>query len=99
MLHKTSKVRGFHLFATDGEVGHVDDFLFDEDWDICYLVVDTSNFLGGKWVIVSTEAILSIESPEKKIRVNLTRDEVKHSASVETADIELVETLPPATII
>jgi hypothetical protein len=33
MLHKTSKVRGFHLHAADGNIGHVDDFLFDESWN------------------------------------------------------------------
>jgi len=42
MLHKTSKMAGFHLHARDGEIGHVDDFLVDEkSWQVRYLVVDT----------------------------------------------------------
>lgn len=45
MLHKTSKMRGFHIVATDGEVGHVDDFLVDENWTVRYLVVDTRSYL------------------------------------------------------
>jgi hypothetical protein len=98
MLHKTTKLRGYHLFAADGEIGHVDDFLIDEDWTVPYLVVDTSNFVGGKSVIISSADIEEIDSPAKKIRVRLTRDEIKHSPSVDTADIELIETLPPTII-
>jgi hypothetical protein len=99
MLHKTSKVQGFHLHATDGEIGHVDDFLFDEECAIRYLVVDTKNFIGGKWVLISTAAVEEIDSENKRIAVNLTRDEIEKSPSVDTADIELVETLPAFVII
>ena len=43
MLHTTSKMRGFHILATDGEIGHVGDLLIDErTWSVRYLVVDTS---------------------------------------------------------
>jgi hypothetical protein len=98
MLHKTSKMRGYHLYATDGEIGHVDDFLIDEDWTVRYLVADTSNFIGGKMVLISSANIESIDSPEKMIRVNLTREQIKQGPSVESAEIELVETLPPTII-
>jgi hypothetical protein len=94
MLHKTSKVRGFHLHAADGNIGHVDDFLFDESWNVRYLVVDTSNWIGGKWVLIGTSAIENIDAAEKKIFVNLTRDQIERSPSVDAAQIELVETLP-----
>jgi len=43
MLHTTSKMRGFHILATDGEIGHVGDLFIDErTWSVRYLVVDTS---------------------------------------------------------
>jgi len=99
MLHKTSYMRGFHLVATDGEIGHVDDFLVDEDWALRYLVVDTSNWLGGKWVLISTMALEEVDSPAKRIRVKLTRDEISHSPTVDTANIELIETLPSLIIL
>ena len=55
MLHKFSKLRGFHIHALDGEIGHIDDFLLDEStWGLRYFVVDTSNWVGGKRVLVST---------------------------------------------
>jgi hypothetical protein len=89
---------GFHIQATDGEVGHVDDFLIDEGWRIRYLVVDTSDWLGGKSVLISPTAIEKVDSPEKVIRVKLTRTEIERSPSVDTANIELIETLPPVLI-
>ncbi|RPJ25787.1 MAG: PRC-barrel domain containing protein, partial [Planctomycetaceae bacterium] len=38
MLHKATKMLGYHLLAADGEIGHVDDFLLDEGWSVRYLV-------------------------------------------------------------
>ena len=98
MLHKASRVKGFHIHAVDGSIGHVDDFLFGEEWTIAYLVVDTSNWLGGKSVLLSTRMIREVDSPAKRIDVNLTREQIAHAPSIETADIELVETLPPFLI-
>jgi hypothetical protein len=99
MLHKTSFIKGFHLLATDGEIGHVDDFLVDESWNLRYLVVDTSNQLGGRWVLISPRTIESIDVPNKQFRVALSRDEIQRSPPIEAAPIELIETLPPFIII
>jgi hypothetical protein len=93
-----SKMQGFHILATDGEVGHVDDFLVDEGCNVRHLVVDTSNWIGGKSVLISPAVIEQVDSPNKQIRVRLSRDQVARSPSVDTADIELIETLPPPII-
>src|SRR5580765_5012071 len=99
MLHKTSRLKGFHLHATDGEIGHVEDFLVDPTWKVAYLVVDTSNWIGGKSVLLSPTTIGSIDVENQEIRVRLTRKEIEQSPSVETADIELIETLPQVLIL
>ena len=99
MLHMTSKLKGFHLHATDGEIGHVDDFLVDLTWKVAYLIVDTSNWVGGKSVLISPSAILSVNAEAKEIKVTLTRDQITKSPSVETADIELIETMPSVFIL
>ena len=99
MLHKTSSLTGFHLHATDGMVGHVDDFLVDPSWNVAYLVVDTSNWVGGKSVLISPSAIQKVDAEAKEIRVRLTRQQIELSPSVETADIELIETMPSAWIL
>jgi len=98
MLHKTSKLQGYHIVATDGEIGHVDEFLVDESWHVRHLVVDTSNWPGGKSVIIPSTAVRKVDSPNKHIYVDLTREQVAGSPSVDTAYIELIETLPPAII-
>jgi hypothetical protein len=41
-LRSIEAVTGYHIHASDGEIGHVEDFLVeDADWSIHYLVVDT----------------------------------------------------------
>ena len=99
MLHKTSYVHGFHLVGTDGEIGHVDDFLFDDDWNLRYLVVDTSNWIGGPSVLISPDIVTGGDSPDKKIYVTVSRQEIAKGKPVDSADIELIETLPPFVII
>ena len=98
MLHYITKLKGFHIIATDGDAGHVDDFLVDERLSIRHLVIDTSNWIGGDSVLISPVAIQKIDSPNKQIQVTLTRDEIKASPSVDSAEIELIETLPPPII-
>ena len=99
VLHKIDKLRGFHIVAADGEIGHVDEFLVDErDWSVQYLVVDTSNWIGGRSVLISRGVVDAIDSPNRKIRVRLTRGEIKRGPSVDTVDIETIETLPAVWI-
>jgi hypothetical protein len=88
-------MRGFHIEAIDGGVGHVDDFLVDPTWTVRYLVVDTSNWPGGKSVLVPASAVDRVDSPDKRIYINMTRDEVKLCGSVDDADIAVIETLGP----
>jgi hypothetical protein len=91
-------MRGFHVEATDGGIGHVDEFLVDEAWNVRYLVVDTSNWPGGESVLVPSTAVDKVESPNKKIFLKLTRAEVAACASVDTAAIPVIETLGPTIL-
>ena len=93
MLHRSVKVCGFHLHATDGTIGHVDDLLFDEsDWTIRYLVVDTSNWIGGKSVLVPAAVVTRVDPAESRVDISLTRAQVKEGPSMEAADVPLAET-------
>ena len=95
MVHRSEKLRGFHLHATDGVIGHVDEFLFDEEtWTIRYLVVDTNNWIGGRTVLVSTDVVTRIAPVEREIHVSNSRAAVKGGPSIDSADIPLVERLP-----
>jgi hypothetical protein len=56
-LRSARSFRGRHLVAADGEIGHVDHCIFDDDsWTMPYVVVDTSNWIGDRHVIGPTEA-------------------------------------------
>jgi hypothetical protein len=95
MLHRINKLRGLHLHARDGEIGHVDDFLVDEHtWTIRYFVVDTSNWVGGRSVLVSPSVVSGVDWVKARIDVSLTRDMIKQGPSADTADIVPEENLP-----
>jgi uncharacterized protein YrrD len=71
---------GNHIQAADGEIGHVDDLIVDdESWAIRYLRIDTSNWIGGKAVLVPQRALEEVNWLESKVHVSLTREQVKNS--------------------
>ena len=89
-LRSTKEVTGYHIQATDGEVGHVDDFLIGEkSWRIRYLRVDTSNWLGGKSVIVAADALEWIDRTAGRLNVRVSREAVKHSPPFSAIESEL----------
>jgi hypothetical protein len=71
-------VSGYSIQATDGEIGHVDDFLVDDvAWTIRYMIVDTGNWLPGKKVLVSPRWIAHVDWKNSDVYVNLSREAVK----------------------
>ena len=46
MLHLAHKIRGTTVRSRDGEIGTLDDFLFEQSrWAVRYLVVTTGSWL------------------------------------------------------
>ncbi len=79
-LRSTHDVSGHHIQAADGEIGHVEDFLVDDEtWAIRYLSVDTRNWWPGKKVLVSPQWIERVSWGESKVFVNLSRETIKQS--------------------
>lgn len=79
-LRSACEVMGYHVQATDDDIGHVDDFLVeDESWAIHYMVVDTRNWLPGKRVLVSPRWIRWVGWDERRVAVNITQNAVKDS--------------------
>jgi hypothetical protein len=77
-LRSCKAVTGHHIEATDGEIGHVDDFLLDDEtWAIRYLVVDTSNWWVGHKVVIAPRWIRSVSWLDGRVSVDLTRQAVK----------------------
>jgi hypothetical protein len=79
-LRSTNGVSGHHIQALDGEIGHVADFIIDDEtWAIRYLIVDTHNWWPGKKVLVSPQWIERVSWGERKVFVNLDRETIKQS--------------------
>jgi uncharacterized protein YrrD len=101
-LDSVKKTAGYHIHARNGEIGHVDDFLIGEkSWCIRYLLVDTSNWIGGRSVIVSPETVEGIDKERGTLHVAVDREAIKKAPELESIQsaLDLTETGPPFTII
>jgi uncharacterized protein YrrD len=101
-LDSVKKTSGYHIHARNGEIGHVDDFLIGQDsWRIRYLLVDTSNWIGGRSVIVSSETVERVDKTDNQIFVAADRDTIANAPALESIEAALsrTETGPPFTII
>ena len=85
-LRSVASVNGYHVHATDGDLGHVENFLADDvNWDIRYLVIATRGWWPGKHVQLAPFAVKDIDWSEHRINVNVTRDQVKSSPAWDPA--------------
>jgi hypothetical protein len=79
-LRSTEEITGYHIHATDGAIGHVDDVLVEDgDWSIHYLAVDTSNWWIGKKVLISPRSVRTIDWSVRMISLDVDRQKVKDS--------------------
>jgi sporulation protein YlmC with PRC-barrel domain len=95
-LMSSNELNGCHIQATDGEIGHIDDVLVDEDsWNIRYVVLDTSNWIGGRAVVISPRVLKGVDLPDRVVTVDVARDEVRRSPEQDTIDNGPAEDAPP----
>jgi hypothetical protein len=79
-LRSTTDVTNHHIQAIDGEIGHVEDFILDDEtWAIRYMLVNTNNWLPGKHVLISPRWIERVSWTEMKVFIGLTRDAIENS--------------------
>ena len=77
-LHSVASVNGFHVHASDGDIGHVENLLADDsNWEIRYLIIATRNWWPGKVVQLAPYAVKDIDWFGKHINMNVTREQVK----------------------
>lgn len=79
-LYSFNDTEGLTIEALDGGVGHMADFMVnDETWDIILLVVNTRNWLPSNFVMITTDRIQRFDWPTRRIYLNITCQEVKDS--------------------
>ncbi len=79
-LRSVDEVTGYHINAADGDIGHVEDLLVDdENWHIRYMIVDTRNWLPGKKVLLSVEWFDKVSWGDYAVHTSLTKDQIENS--------------------
>ena len=87
-LRSTEAVTGYYIEAADGEIGHVDGFVVDDEaWAIRYIEAATRNWWPGKKVLVSPAWIERVSWADSKVYVGLSREAIKNGP-------EYVESMP-----
>ena len=83
MLEVGSALKGYAIEASDGRIGTVGDFLFDDrTWKVRWLVVDTGTWLTGRKVLVHPSAIGRADYERRELSVSLTKSQVKGSPDI-----------------
>ncbi len=85
-LRSIEAITGYHIHASDGEIGHVEDFLMDDtDWSIHYLIVDTKNWWPGKKVLISPRSAQDVDWTDRLVNLNVDRQRVKDSPTYDAS--------------
>ncbi len=79
-LRSAAELRGYHIHGRDGDIGHVDDFIVDdESWAVRFLVIDTSAWWFGKKVLVAPHWAESVSWEDRAIHLDISRAVIKRS--------------------
>ena len=83
-LRSIREVLGYHVLATDGEIGHIEDFLLDDDAShVLFLVVNLGEWLSKKQVLISPPLISKIDWASSNIVTEASSQAVKSSPEYE----------------
>jgi hypothetical protein len=78
-----SNLFGLGVKATDGEVGIVQDFYFDDQtWIIRYLIIKTGDWLSGRKVLLSPFSLVNKPGKPASFNVSLTKEEIRNSPDI-----------------
>jgi len=85
MLRSMDDLKDYTIHATDGNIGHVKDFYFDDEtWAIRYLIVDTGSWLSNRKVLISPIAIRIPNWRDRVLPVSITKEQVRNSPDIDT---------------
>ncbi|SFM97473.1 PRC-barrel domain-containing protein [Pleomorphomonas diazotrophica] len=85
MLWNASRIKGYAVAASDGDIGSVSDLLFDDQsWQIRWLVVDAGTWLTERKVLLPTSALGHVDAQTERFSVKMTRQQVKDSPDIDT---------------
>ncbi|MHB1215954.1 MAG: PRC-barrel domain-containing protein [Thiobacillus sp.] len=76
-------LRGYALFARDGEIGRIDRVYFDDrQWAVRYFVVHTGGWLFGRDVLIAPRSVVAVDEDSKRIELDLSREQVEKAPPI-----------------
>jgi hypothetical protein len=85
MLRNLKDLENYAISATDGEIGHVKDFYFDDDaWTMRYFVVNAGSWLNSRMVLITPIAVHRADWTDRMLAVSITKEQVKNSPDIDT---------------
>ena len=79
-LRSTKEVKGYNIYANNGEIGHVETFLVDSlHWVIRYVIVDTGKWLPGRQVLIAPMWVSGMRWADSEMYLDLTKEQVETS--------------------
>jgi hypothetical protein len=79
-LRSLKEVLGYAIQASDGEIGHVEDFVVQVDgWALRYMIVDTRDWLPGRKVLVSPAWITDLDWVRAHVAVDLPTESIRNA--------------------
>jgi sporulation protein YlmC with PRC-barrel domain len=77
MLRNLKDLERYKVTASDGDIGHVENFLLDdEQWVVRYLIVETSGLVDGRRVLISPISFRQVDWSSKRFHLALTMNKV-----------------------
>jgi hypothetical protein len=84
MLWLASAINGYTIEASDGSIGTVSDFLFDDaSWLVRWLVVDTGTWLSGRKVLLPPSVLGHLDQKHQEFSVKVTMQQIKDSPDID----------------
>ena len=85
MLRSIRQLYGKTLGTTEGEIGHVKDFYFnDQHWVVRYVIADTGSWLSGRLVLISPHAFGDFHQDGDCLLVNLSRKQIENGPAIDS---------------
>jgi hypothetical protein len=85
MQRNINSLTGYNMMATDGEIGKVIEFYFDDEtWFLRYMILKTGDWLFGRKILISPDALKKTSWNTGLFSVNITKEQIRESPAINT---------------
>jgi uncharacterized protein YrrD len=88
-LRSTQSMNGYHIQASDGSIGHISDFVMDENWVIRQLVIQTGHWFSSKEILLSQEDVYRISYEQSMVYISKTKEAISAAPEYHISPLEV----------